>query len=156
VGQLRVSLWYAQAYDDYDIWAVNVEGLQLLPDKGFGEFADGVDHACFSRQPIAAEQLRGIEASYGGETPEQLTRVPRAEPGSPRWELLRPAERQDLLERLDQTGEIHARFTSSPGCVGAWAKGAKRGSGVKSARSACSISGSEGVVLIAIWPGIRS
>jgi len=61
------ALWYAQAaYDDYDIWAVNVEGLQLLPDPGFGEFADDVEHAWFSRQPIAAERLLGIEATYGG------------------------------------------------------------------------------------------
>ena len=59
------ALLYAQAaYDDYDIWAVNVEGLQLLPDPGFGEFADGIDHSWFSPQPIAAERLLGIEASW--------------------------------------------------------------------------------------------
>ena len=29
------ALWYAQAaYDDYDIWAVSVEGLQLPADPG--------------------------------------------------------------------------------------------------------------------------
>ena len=62
------ALWYAQAaYDDYDIWAVDVESFHLLPDPGFGEFADGIDHAWFSPQPIPAERLLGIEASSGGE-----------------------------------------------------------------------------------------
>lgn len=58
------ALWYAQAaYDDYDIWAVSAEGLELHPDPGFGGFADGLQHTWFSPQPIAAERLRGIEAS---------------------------------------------------------------------------------------------
>ena len=61
---LEFALWYAQAaYDDYDIWAVRVEGLELQPDPGFGQFADGHQHTWFSPQPIAAERLRGIEAS---------------------------------------------------------------------------------------------
>ncbi len=60
------ALWYAQAYDDYDVWAVNVEGLELRPDPGFGEFADGLQHTWFSPQTIAAERLLGIEASSGG------------------------------------------------------------------------------------------
>lgn len=59
-----MALWYAQAaYDDYDIWAISVEGLELHPDPGFGEFADGLQQTWFSPQPIAAERLRGLEAS---------------------------------------------------------------------------------------------
>jgi len=59
---LDMALWYAQAaYDDYDIWAVSVEGLELHPDPGFGEFADGLQHTWFSPQPITAERL--LEAS---------------------------------------------------------------------------------------------
>jgi hypothetical protein len=68
---LDFALWYAQAaYDDYDIWAVGIGGLELLPDPGFGEFADGVQHTWLSPQPIAAEQLLGIEASDGGTVAE--------------------------------------------------------------------------------------
>jgi hypothetical protein len=67
---LEFALWYAPAYDDYDIWAVNADGLWLVPDPGFGEFADGVEHAWLSPQPIAAERLLGIEASSGDETLE--------------------------------------------------------------------------------------
>lgn len=101
---LDFALWYAQAYDDYDIWAADVEGLQLLPDPGFGEFADGVEHAWCSPQRLAAERLVGIEACSGGDTPEQLT------------------------------PEGHDAVTSFPGWAGAWAKTAKRGSGVTSTR----------------------
>ncbi len=61
---LDFALWYARAaYDDYDIWAVSVAGLELLPDPGFGEFADGVQHTWVSPQPITAERLHDIEAS---------------------------------------------------------------------------------------------
>ena len=58
MGHFEFALWYAQAaYDDYDIWAVNAEGLRLPADPGFGEFADGVEHSCFSRQPCVQRKL---------------------------------------------------------------------------------------------------
>jgi hypothetical protein len=51
-----MALWYAQtAYDDYDIWAVSVEGPELHPDPGRWR----EQHAA-SQQP--ASGLRGSAA----------------------------------------------------------------------------------------------
>ncbi len=66
-----------------EYWVVSVEDLELHPDPGFGEFADGLQHTWFSPRPIAAERLRGIEPPRTPAAGERTTTSARRATRSP-------------------------------------------------------------------------